>query len=793
MIFQHLEEKHKDAAILLRLLSSFEPEAIPTFDHWYRLESNPKTTLAVVAPVDTPRLLSRLIELFCCMQDRSSRSEVHPDKRHNLDLTFSETIDVVKDTQRLYRAISKLVDLSLVRRVSERQMLWIHDLTRFTIKQAIQESHRTSLLRAALVVTYNTFPEKDNTLKERLVVDIHLPQAIKLIEQARESPILCWEYTPLMALCAQCLRNRGMYSQALEWFNIILPEYKQNRGEAHPRTAAILHNMASTYGESGDLELAESTYMMAWNLKRQSYDEGSLEILSTMNKLAACIERKGRLKEGEKMFAKTYIGYRKALGPSNPISVATAHNLALCYNNQGRLVEAETLYRETLKHSEDTVGAEDFGTLKTLGNLAVTVDQSGRLSDAEPLYDRALTAYTKLCGHDNMLTLRARSNVSGLYRQQGRFADAETMIRDALNSFLTVFGPDHFHSAVALYDLGEVLHEKGALDEGQKMYKLSCDAMGSQSTQHPLAFRVLDALGILYREAGDLIQSDHYSALAYDKNNVLLGANDPFTLVSANNRAEYLHITGRYQEAAGEYSRCLQGFKTLLPEGHPHTLMVLNNLGRLAWITKLQDPIKFFEEAYNGFVNLLGLSHACTLVLAMNIARTQFINGDSSKVARALRTVHESFKVGLGNLHPYAGVADFHLGMLQASKLDAAGMSAARNHFQDASDCFLKSFGSQHPNYLLSICMLVRVLRELNELDNADAYQSILETHVHVERASTFIVSGHKDLTYCTLARLQPEDFNWRTVISLPFGETVRLRWGRKNVWREPELAILES
>lgn len=790
MILQHLQEDHEDAANLLCLFSVLQPEAIPVFGHWFREDDTAKKPQTAPYTTDQPSLPAILARLVCCISPRTPKPEDRSLSLRNLPCDTSEAVNVVRDNERLYKAIAKLVDFSLVRRLSERKVLWMHDLTRRSIGQSIPDSDRTRFLRLAIQVFYHSFPERDNTLKERSIVDAYLNQSIKLIEQARKTSIAQWDYVPLMMICAQCMRNRGDYLKAIEWFKLALPAYQRNLGNIHSRVASLLHNMALAYHEASDLDDAERTYVAARDMRRQVFEEDSVEVLDTMNKLAACIERQGRLKEGEAMFASTYEGFKQRLGMTNPITLSAAHNLALCFGNQGRVAEAEALYREVLQHSEDAFGPEDFGTLKTLGNLAVVVDQSGRLDEAEPLYQRALATYTKLCGADDMRTLRVRSNIACLYRQQGRFADSRRAMQDAVAAFVTIFGDDHYHTAVAVYDLAEVFLEKGDLDKSQGLLALALEKMNLKSPEHPLTYRALDALGILHREAGNPLQADHFSELARLKNEAMLGRDDPFTLVAANNRAEYLHAAGQYQIAWNLYVRCLDGFRKLLPARHPHTLMVLNNLGRLSWLLPTKDPLSFFLEAFDDSVSLLGPQHRCTVTIAMNIARTNFSQGNHTDAETEMVKVLESYKVTLGVEHPCVGTANFHCGMQYASTTQSRDLLKARTSFLDACDCFLKAFGPQHPNYIMSVCMLVRVLRGLQQFDDAETYRSVLETVPQDQTTGRYINVGDTSLTYMSLASMK--SFDWKATVSLPFGETIRLRWGRKNVWREPELATLD-
>jgi hypothetical protein len=82
----------------------------------------------------------------------------------------------------------------------------------------------------------------------------------------------------------------------------------------------------------------------------------------------------------------------------------------------------------------------------------------------------------------------------------------------------------------------------------------------------------------------------------------------------------------------------------------------------------------------------------------------------------------------LGHFHPFVGTANFYLGMITASRNKEESIKTAHGHFKDAVDCYVKSFGAQHPNYVMSVCMLIRVLRQLELNDDADAYQSVIDT-----------------------------------------------------------------
>lgn len=51
--------------------------------------------------------------------------------------------------------------------------------------------------------------------------------------------------------------------------------------------------------------------------------------------------------------------------------------------------------------------------------------------------------------------------------------------------FIRLLGPDHFHVCVANYDLAEVLHESGALDEAQERYRFAVTVFKIGDPKHP--------------------------------------------------------------------------------------------------------------------------------------------------------------------------------------------------------------------------------------------------------------------------------------------------------------------
>lgn len=87
------------------------------------------------------------------------------------------------------------------------------------------------------------------------------------------------------------------------------------------------------------------------------------------------------------------------------------------------------------------------------------------------------------------------------------------------------------------------------------MGQLSGDMM-----QHPAAFRFIDSWGAAERELGLLDIAREKSLEAYTKFEALLGWDDPYTLMAANDHAEVLQAEGKYQAAWDLVIRCRDSF-----------------------------------------------------------------------------------------------------------------------------------------------------------------------------------------------------------------------------------------
>ena len=761
-----LEKESPEAADLLRLFSFFEPEDIPIMQGWTRKDR---------CQLDQPSVQEKSKRSSYCSVFCFGWKKPQHKSRQSSTSIFQAAISVetlISEPAQMELAITNLRDFSLLRRREGRGTVWLHDLTQIFANQSVPKEHTKAWLDLTIDVVYRAFPSKDETPEDQAFVDLCLRHADHVIALAQTNGLETSHYAKLMVLSAQCHHNRGRYPKALEMFGKAKLEYARHFGANSAQTVALDHKIGLTHREKGDLTTSESHHWRTLKALEGLFGREAPATLDALTDLATTVERLGRLKEAEKLFEDLSDRHKIAFGADDASTLTCMHNLALCFANQGRLAEAEALYRKVLKRSEPQKYSPD--TIKTRLNLAVALDHQGHLEEAAKFYEEVLVDCIKCFGLDHSITLRVRCNISGLYRQQGRFEDAESIVRLALQKYKDVMGSDHYHTAIVTYDLAEVLHDKGALQDAKLLYEECLATMETVGADFPLTFRTIDALAILERELGLVDQSVSHARIATSRNIQLLGQDDPYTIMTENTLAESLFMQGKNQEALDRWSRCQNSFAALLDVSHPHVLMIKNNIGRSFCVAKPDDAIAQLKESEQGYLDRVGSDHNCTLIVQRNIVRAEFDNGaKGTKPVAELEKLRDAFKKSLGAAHPQVAVTEHLLGIAAASDDD---LKKADISFQASVEIYKKSIGPKHPNCLLSMAFLSIVKRREGDEQRAN--------DLRIELQSCPSIPG-LGLPIEDFITSQQIPLSWRMCHPpLVYGETSRLRWGRKTCWR---------
>nr|XP_036582647.1 uncharacterized protein CTRU02_07200 [Colletotrichum truncatum]KAF6791438.1 hypothetical protein CTRU02_07200 [Colletotrichum truncatum] len=747
LVLSELEVSHPDALMMLRFYSLLEPELIPLLDSWQRADLTPELPPFTVSSPRKDNAGQGILQFLTCCLRRTSKPK--------------------KEGERA---------------------LWMHDLTKKMTRSSIPPHDDEKWLIAGINALFHLMPVGDSTDEERAWVNLCIPQAMTLVRQAESINLELQKYGSFLALCALCNLHHGSWALSKQQYEIVRPLYERHLGLEHHRTINLLKDLAWAARLSGEMKSSETYFQKVLELREKTLGPNSPDTLETLNDLATTIERAGKLKQAELMFQKLYDRYNSSIGPEGVRTLAAAHNLATCLHNQGRLAKAEEMYKTALATSR---GAEDTGTLKTLSNYAATLDHDGRFDEAKTVYDEALTKFVKAFGVNHLLTLRLRGNMACLLKQQGKFDQAEKLMGSCLETVHRIYGPDSFEAIADLYSLGEVLQVKGELCKAVEAYQETLRRSSGEMATHPVVFRFIDSLGAAEREMGHLEVANEKAKDAYSKFESLLGWDDPYTLMAANDYAEVIHADGRYKEAWDLYTRCQDSFETLLGREHPHVAMVMNNMGRLCWVLNDDDPMRLFTEAKEILATRLGANHFCTLTVNLNIARTKAMSGDFDGAVRLASETQIALKSHMGDEHPLTLASNIVLGIICASRGDTTSLTKAKYHLLAAIQT---NKHDKHPlgaNVFLSFGLLILVLKRLPN-SSVDIINLLADSKSFKDgQLSPFHIHPRGKISFEQLCNMDTDSFDFSHYIPLSIGETTKLRWGRKTCWREMESAKL--
>ena len=316
------------------------------------------------------------------------------------------------------------------------------------------------------------------------------------------------------------------------------------RRSASEHTLASIDNLLGTLlQDKGDLAAAEPLLRVALELWRETHGDRHPDTLDSMDKLGGLLRAKGEPAAAELLAREALEAKRETLGGRHPGTLASINNLSTLLMDKGDPAD-EPLQREALEVcSVETLGDRHPDTLISVTGLGLLLMDKGDFADAEPLLREALEVSHETLGDRHPHTLDSMNCLLGLLlMNKGDLGAAEPLVRDALQVRRETVGDRHPDTLCAMSPLGMLLYAKDDLASAVSR----CFAMRLTCRARPWA-----------------IGTHRHSHLHERPRQAVLRAKGDFAA------AEPL-----LREALGVQ-------RETLGDRHPHTLDLLNNLGRL--------------------------------------------------------------------------------------------------------------------------------------------------------------------------------------------------------------------
>ena len=335
----------------------------------------------------------------------------------------------------------------------------------------------------------------------------------------------------------RCLLADGRFSEAEAVFTQIIETCKEELGEWHPDSRAVISDLASTYWNQGRWDEAEKLEVQLMELTREALGEKHTNTLTSMSNLALTYRDQRRLDEAEELLVRVFEVTKEEHGERHPDTLISMSNLALTYRDQGRLDEAEQLQVQGMRLSKEVHGEKHPNTLTSMNNLALTYWDQGRLDEAEQLQAQTLQTRSEVLGEKHPSTLICMDGLASTYRSQGRVDEAQRL-----------------HLQVV------------------KMRKeVLCE-------RHPSTLASTVRLAFTYMDQGRWGEAKQLQVQVMDMRNEVLGETHPETLDGMYNLTFTLKQLGPSPEALSLLEKCFQQQKRALGPDHPDTKASLETL-----------------------------------------------------------------------------------------------------------------------------------------------------------------------------------------------------------------------
>lgn len=222
----------------------------------------------------------------------------------------------------------------------------------------------------------------------------------------------------------------------------------------------------------------------------------------------------------------------------------------------------------------------------------------------------------------------------------------------------------------------------------------------------------------------------------------VLGNEHRHTLVSINNMGRLLHSMGRTDEAMSHHREALDTRRRVLGAEHAETLTSMNDIGNVFQsMERLNEAMRYHREVLDARRRILGNEHLETLTSINNMGGLHYQMGQLDQAMSYYQEALTSFRRVLGDEQAETLTAINNMGHVLRS---IGPPDEARPYFREALETRRRVLGDEHPNTLNSIDNMAALHEVMGRMDEAMAlrrealsgYRRVLgDDHPHTLRS----------------------------------------------------------
>lgn len=394
-------------------------KGLPDDDYPQSVASTWALSIEQIEPASSASV--ELLKLCALLQPSAIPEELFADPAPELGARLQEVLLLQRhDAQALDDVLAPLLCYGLLQREPDNRTLSLHRLVQQALLHGMPPPEQVRWVRAAVAQLAAVFPS--NLFTSWSKIRRLLPHALKVCDHCAHYSVKNAAVAYLLNEAGYFLSAQGLLDEAEQLVRRSLAIREEVLGAEHPDVATSLNTLAELLYAKPPLQEhpsdAQAQYREAELLVRRSLTirEEAMgaehqAVASSLNNLAALLQRQGKLLEVEPFLRRALSVLEKSLGGEHPDVARGLNNLGLFLHSQGRIEEAERLLRRSLAIWDQVLEREHPATAYALVNLGQLLEGQNRRPEAEPLYRRALEIREKTLSPNHPLIERTRERL----------------------------------------------------------------------------------------------------------------------------------------------------------------------------------------------------------------------------------------------------------------------------------------------------------------------------------------------------------------------------------------------
>lgn len=329
--------------------------------------------------------------------------------------------------------------------------------------------------------------------------------------------------------------------------------------------ARLLTLLGQTATNTGNYDLSNEVLSQALALRVATYGADSLETAEALTVLAQGQHYLGHYDDAEASLRRALSIRHQRLGPGHAATIETTLNLGDLLHTRGNLTGAETLLRGAV------------AVLRKRPEQAPAPEPAPSPDDPGPPREGRLGG--RLADIDKLA--RSLRDLGNVLRDRGVLEESEACYREAVVLLTKLHGESHVAVAETNAYFGRLLVRRGKLEEADARLEHSLASLRrSFGGDHPLTGTVLRELGLLRIRQERFAEAERALADAQDVFKVWVGEDHPMVPRARAHQAELALRRGDHAEAVRLARLTLDQFRRLRLDDHPSAIDARLTLGQ---------------------------------------------------------------------------------------------------------------------------------------------------------------------------------------------------------------------